>query len=182
MKKIIAITALVSLGFAANAQTPASTTAQQTTNLSLADAIELTFTGSGSATGAAVTMSFANVNDYANGVTSSAQGLKVRSNKNFTVAVKTNAPTFTYTGSATPIPSMPVASVLDVKVSANGTGGTIATGFDNYKDLSSTNQNLITNGSRGGNQTFSVQYQATPGFSYPAGNYAVDVVYTATQL
>ena len=181
MKKIIAIAALVSAGFAANAQTPASTTAQQTTNLSLADAIELTFTGSGSATGAAVTMSFANVNDYANGVASTAQALKVRSNKNFSVAVKTNAANFTYTGSTSPAPVMPVASVLDVKVSANGTGGTIGTGFDNYKDLSSTNQTLISNGSRGGNQTFSVMYNATPGFSYPAGNYAVDVVYTATQ-
>jgi hypothetical protein len=182
MKKIIAIAALVSAGFAANAQTPASSSAQQTVNMSLSDAIELTFTGSGTATGAAVTMSFANVNDYANGVTSSAQALKVRSNKNFTVAVKTNNASFTYTGSASPVPSMPVAGVLDVKVSANGTGGTIGTGFDNYKDLSSSNQSIINNGSRGGNQTFSVQYQATPGFSYPAGNYAVDVVYTATQL
>jgi len=25
-------------------------------------------------------------------------------------------------------------------------------------------------------------YQATPGFSYPAGTYTTDVVYTATQL
>ncbi len=182
MKKIIAIAALISAGFAANAQTPASTSASQTVNLSLTDAIELTFTGTGSATGAAVTMSFNNVNDYANGVTSSAQALKVRSNKNFTVAVKANATNFTYTGTTSPAPVMPVASVLDVKVSANGTGGTIGTGFDNYKDITSSNQNIINNGSRGGNQTFSVMYQATPGFSYPAGNYAVDVVYTATQL
>ncbi len=47
MKKIIAIAALISAGFAANAQTPASTSASQTVNLSLTDAIELTFTGSG---------------------------------------------------------------------------------------------------------------------------------------
>ncbi len=184
MKKLIAIAALISAGFAANAQTPASTSASQTVNLALTDAIELTFTGSGTATGAAVTMSFNNVNDYANGVTSSAQDLKVRSNKNFTVAVKTNAANFTYTGSTTPAPTMPVSGVLAVKVSANGTGGAIASPFtsSSYSTLTSTNQNLITNGSRGGNQTFSVMYQATPGFSYPAGNYAVDVVYTATQL
>ena len=76
---------------------------------------------------------------------------------------------------------MPVTGVLDVKVTANSTGGSIGTGFSSYKDITATAQNIITNGDRGGNQTFSVQYQATPGFSYPAGNYAVDVVYTATQ-
>ncbi len=40
---------------------------------------------------------------------------------------------------------------------------------------------LISNGQNGGNQTFSVMYNATPGFAYPAGTYTVDVVYTATQ-
>ena len=183
MKKIIAIAALVSAGFAANAQTPASAAATQTTNLSLADAIELTFTGSGTATGSAVTMSFADVNDYANGVTSAAQALKVRSNKDFSVTVKSNAANFTYTGSTTPAPTMPVSGVLAVKVSANGTGGSIASPFSSsaYSTLTSSNQSQISGGTRGGNQTFSVMYQATPGFSYPAGTYAVDVVYTATQ-
>ena len=183
MKKVLAIAALVSLGFAANAQTPASTTAQQTVNLSLSDAIELIFTGSGSATGAAVTMSFNNVNDYANGVASSAQELKVRSNKNFSVAVKSNAVSFTYTGTTSPAPVMPVSGVLALKVTANGTGGSIASPFSatTYSTLTSANQNLISAGTRGGNQTFSIMYNATPGFSYPAGNYAVDVVYTATQ-
>ncbi len=181
MKKIVLFAAILScITFAVKAQTPASTSASQTVNLALTDAIELTFTGSGTATGAAVTMSFNNVNDYANGVTSDAQALKVRSNKNFNVAVKANATNFTYTGSTSPAPTMQVSSVLDVKVSANSTGG--STSFSNYEDVTTTNQNIITNGSRGGNQTFSVMYRATPGFSYPAGNYAVDVVYTATQL
>ena len=180
MKKVIAIIGLVAASVAAKAQ--ANSAGQQTVNLSLTDAIELTFTGSGTATGAAVTLPFTTVNDYANGVTSSAQALKVRSNKNFTVAVKANATNFTYVGTTTPAPVMPVASVLDVKVSANGTGGTTAAAFSSYGDITATNQSLITNGTRGGNQTFSVQYQATPGFSYPAGNYSVDVVYTATQL
>ena len=183
MKKIIiAAAAFVSFSFAAKAQV--NSAGQQTVNLSLTDAIELTFTGSGTATGASVTLPFTTVNDYANGVTSAAQQLKVRSNKNFTVAVKSNAANFTYTGSTTPAPAMPVSGVLGVMVSANGTGGTIASPFSasTYSTLTATNQSLITNGTRGGNQTFSVQYQATPGFSYPAGNYSVDVVYTATQL
>ncbi len=77
---------------------------------------------------------------------------------------------------------MPVSGVLGLKVSANGTGGTIAGKFTDFTNLSSTAANLITNGNNGGNQTFSVMYNATPGFSYPAGTYTVDVVYTATQL
>ncbi|MBL7683508.1 MAG: hypothetical protein JNK00_10655, partial [Flavipsychrobacter sp.] len=48
--------------------------------------------------------------------------------------------------------------------------------------LTSTAANLLTNCNNGGNQTFSVMYEATPGFAYPAGTYTVDVVYTATQL
>ena len=182
MKKIIAIAAFVSLGFAANAQN-ANSSASQTTNLSLSNAIEITFTGTGNATGSDVTIPFTTVNDYANGVESSAQSLKVRSNKNFTVAVKTNATNFSYSGSTSPAPTMPVSGVLGIMVTANGTGGTIGNNFSGtaYNTLTSSNQDLITNGSRGGNQTFSVKYKATPGFAYPAGTYSVDVVYTATQ-
>ena len=185
MKKIIAIAVLASLGFAAHAQNQAnqSSSASQTTNLVLSNAIEITFTGNGSATGADVNIPFTSVNDYANGVESSAQELKVRSNKNFTVAVKSNAANFTYTGNTSPAPTMPVENVLAVKVTANGTGGSIANPFSatNYSTLKSSSQDLISAGSRGGNQTFSVKYKATPGFAYPAGTYAVDVVYTATQ-
>jgi hypothetical protein len=155
--------------------------ATQSTNLSLANAIEITFAGNMSATGADVTIPFTTVNDYANGVESDAQELKVRSNKNFSVAVKANASEFSYTGNTTPAPEMPVEGVLAVKVTANGTGGSIAGSFSEYATLTSSNQDLITAADRGGNQTFSVKYKATPGFAYPAGTYAVDVVYTATQ-
>ncbi|MBS1587042.1 MAG: hypothetical protein JSS82_16030 [Bacteroidetes bacterium] len=179
MKKIIIIAITLIAGFAAQAQT--STTASQTVNLVLTNAIDMTFTANGNATGPLVSMPFNTTNDYASGVTSSAQQLKVRSNKNFNVTVKSSATNFSYTGTTTPAPTMPVASVLDVKVSANGTGGAIAGTFANYTDISTTAQNMITGGTYGGNQTFSVMYQATPGWSYPAGTYAVDVVYTATQ-
>ena len=179
MKKIIAIAALSFVGMAAKAQV--ASTATQTVNLNLSNAIELTFTGSGTATGAAVNLAFNTVNDYANGVQSSAQELKVRSNKKFDVTVKTNNASFSYTGSTTPAPVMPVSGVLGLKVSANGTGGTIAGSFAGYTSLSSTAANLIANGLNGGNQTFSVMYNATPGVTYPAGTYTVDVVYTATQ-
>jgi len=182
MKKVFAIAALTIAGFASKAQV--ASTATQTVNLNLSNAIELTFTGSGTATGTAVNLAFNTVNDYANGVTSAAQELKVRSNKKFGVTVKSNNVNFTYTGTTTPAPVMPVASVLDLKVSANGTGGTIASPFSAsaYADITSAAQNLLSNCNNGGNQTFSVMYQATPGFAYPAGTYTVDVVYTATQL
>ena len=185
MKKIIIAAALlVSASFAANAQsTPASSSASQTVNLNLSNAIEITFTGTNNATGAAVNLAFTTVNDYANGVTSTEQELKVRSNKKFTVAVKANNGSFSYTGSTSPAPTMPVQGVLGVMVSSNNTGGAIAAPFSNssYSSLTASNQNLITNANNGGNQRFGIKYEATPGFAYPAGTYTVDVTYTATQ-
>ena len=162
--------------FAAQAQT-----ATQTVSLSLTDFIEMDFTATGTATGPTVTMNFATVTDYANGVTSSAQQLKVLSTRHFNVTVKTSSTNFSYTGTATPTPTMPVSGILNAMVTANATGGTIAAPFTAFSTLTSSNQNLITNGSNGGNQTFSVQYKATPGFAYPGGTYATTVVYTATQ-
>jgi hypothetical protein len=182
MKKIAIIAAtFVSFATAANAQV--NSTAQQQVNLNLSNAIEITFTGSGTATGSPVTMAFTTVADYASGVESAAQQLKVRSNKNFTVAVKANSANFSYTGSTTPAPTMPVASVLGIMVPTNGTGGSIATPFSAsaYSAITATNQNLITAGTNGGNKTFEVKYKADPQFNYPAGTYTVDVVYTATQ-
>ncbi len=160
-----------------------SSGADQVVNVALSNAIEITFTGNGSAMGADVNIPFTTVNHYANGVESDAQELKIRSNKNFSVAVKTNAANFTYTGNTTPAPSMPVSGVLALKVTANGTGGSVANPFStsNYSTLTSSDQDLISSANRGGNQAFSVKYKATPGFAYPAGTYSVDVVYTATQ-
>ena len=128
-------------------------------------------------------MAFNNVNNYANGVESSTQELRIRSNKDFSVAVKSNATNFSYSGPSSPAPTMPVNNVLGVLIASNNTGGSIASGFSNsaYNSISSSNKTLINNGSRGGNRSFSVKYKTTPGFAYPAGTYSVDVVYTATQ-
>lgn len=183
MKRIITIAAAI-LAFASttNAQN-ATSSASQTTKLSLSNAVEITFTGSGTTTGGTVTLPFTTVTDYANGVTSGEQELRVRSNKAFGVTVKTNAANFSYTGSTTPSPTMPVNNVLKLKVEDNNTGGSVGSAFSTslYKTLTNADQNLITNGTYGGNQTFAVKYQATPGFAYPAGDYTVNVVYTVTQ-
>lgn len=178
MKKIATIIALVFTTSAIYAQ---SDNAAQTVNMALSDVLEITFAGTGSATGNTVDMPFSSVNDYANGITSIDQQLVVRSNQKFHVRVKANASKFTYTGSASPAPAMKVNNVLSIKVSSNNTGGTIGNGYSNFKKLSTTGREIIKNGQSGGNQNFSVQYKATPGFSFPSGNYTVDIIYTATQ-
>jgi hypothetical protein len=178
MKKLIITTALLSFGIATHAQLSVSAT--QTTNLSLADAIDVTFTGTGTNT-ATVSLPFTTPDDYASGITSSAQTLKVRSTKDFNVEVKSNSANFSYSGSASPAPTMPLSGVFTMKVSANSTGGSIASPFSAFSAVTTSNQSLITSGTKGGNQTFAVQYNATPGFSYPGGTYSVDIIYTATQ-
>ncbi len=181
MKKLIILSAAVlGFNFAANAQ--ATSSANQNVALNLSNAIAITFVSSGTATGTAVALPFTTVADYSNGVTSAAQSLKVQSNKAFNLTINANAASFTYSGTTTPAPTMPVSGVLAAQVTANGTGGTVASGFNSaYANLTSTAQSLISGCSNGSNQTFDVKYQATPGFAYPAGTYTANVVYTATQ-
>ncbi|MBS1771488.1 MAG: hypothetical protein JST82_01420 [Bacteroidetes bacterium] len=179
MKKIIAAALLVMSSVYANAQSVTST-ASQTTNLSLSNAIDITYVGNGSATGASVNFSFNSVNDYANGLESSGIQMKVRSNKAFNVSVKSSSTNFTYSGSTTPAPVMPVWSVLNFKLTSNTTGGWSWVN-NNYDYIDQNNWTFLYGGDNGGNQTFTVQYRVKPGFAYPAGTYTTDVVYTATQ-
>lgn len=183
MKKVMIIAVLIVCGFVANAQNP-SATATQTTNLVLSNAIELTFTGTSNATGKNVNLNFLTVNEYANGIESGDQWLKVRSNKDYNISVKTNSANFTYSGNTNPAPVMSVQNVLDLMVRFNYTGATIGAHFSSshFRKLSDIDRNLLENADRGGNQTFAIKYKATPGFAYPEGTYSVDVVYTATQL
>ena len=78
---------------------------------------------------------------------------------------------------------MPVSGVLKLMVTANSTGGSVASPFStsSYATLTDADQDLITSGTYGSNQLFSIQYKAEPGFTYPAGTYTTSVVYTATQ-
>lgn len=157
--------------------------ASQQTKLVMSNVIDITFTATNDDAGGTVSLGFTNVNDYANGVESDLIEMKVRSNKKFRVQAKTNSSRFTYTGTTTPTPQMNVSNVLFLKVSDNKTGGSVSSNFNNkYRTMSSSNQTLISNGTPGDEQTFNVQYKATPGFNFPAGTYAVNVVYTATQL
>ncbi len=183
MRKILLTAALLASATVMHAQS-GSNSASQTVTMTTGNSIELKFTASSSATGNTVTMPFSSVTDYTNGVISADQQISVMSNKNFNVSVKSSSTNFTYAGSATPTPTMPVSGVLGLMVSANSTGGSIASPFSSssYSTITSANQNFITNGTLGSAQLFSVKYKGTPGFNYPGGSYTVDIVYTATQL
>ena len=184
MKKIILFTAgLIGFTTAAMAQSNASGAAQQAVQLGLSNALEITFVANNSASGATVTLPFTTSDDYANGVESATQQLKVRSNKNFNVTVKTAGANFMVTNNGSTATSSMPASVLGLVVTNNSTGGKLGQNFlaSAYNALSNTAANLITNATNGGNQNFTVKYKATPGFAYPAGTYATDVIYAATQ-
>lgn len=166
------------------AQTNVSGNAQQAVNLGLSNALEITFASNNSTTGSTVAIPFTSVNDYASGVESTVQTLNIRSNKNFKIAVKTSSGHFSVTNNGvTTTSSMPV-SVLGIKIASNNTGGSLGAGFSTstYKALSSSSKTMINNATAGGSNSVAVQYKATPGFTYPAGTYNINVIYTATQL
>ncbi|MEZ5016936.1 MAG: hypothetical protein R2800_07775 [Flavipsychrobacter sp.] len=179
MKKIILFAiAIFSITLAAKADN-ATNGANQTAKLALSNAIEIKFYSN--YYGGTQTLTFNNVNDYANGKTSGYQILIIRSNKDYNVTVKANASNFSYSGSTNPAPVMPI-SKLNVANFYNGTGGTVANTFNNnYAPLSNVDQPLINNGKKGNFRYFFTRYKATPGFAYPAGTYTAEVIYTATQ-
>lgn len=183
MKKTILGLAFI-LGFntISNAQN-ASATASQSTSLSLSNAISINFTGTGTTVGGTVSMAFSTITDFLTGITSSAQQLKVQSNLPFDVTVKVDANSFLYAGLGIVNINLLPTNMYQLKVTANGTGGSIASPFSSssFATLTGNNQNLITNGTNGNNQTFSVTYKCIPGLLLPAGIYSQNVVYTATQ-
>lgn len=181
MKKLTAIFITLICSTSAFAQN-ASSSASQTTNLQLTNAIEISFTATGNSTGSTVNMNFNTVNDYANGIESAQYQIRVRSNRKFDIEMEASSDYFTYSGTTSPAPQMRVKDVLDMKITSNNTGGQINGGYHQYKHVEGNNDKRILNDcDNGANQTFSVQYRATPGFDYPAGTYTITMIYTATQ-
>lgn len=182
MKKII-ILSIVLAGFKLSANAQATTSANQNVGLSLSNALTITFVANSSANGATASIPFATVSDYVNGVESNLQNLKVQSNKKFNVTLNAASANFTYSGTASPAPTMPVTGVLTCDIENNNTGGTINTAYANetYGAISTTPVTLISNANNGNSQTFAVEYYAQPGFAYPAGTYTVNVIISATQ-
>ena len=168
--------------FAAKAQN-ASGVAQQSVQLGLSNALDISFVNSGSAQGNTVTMAFNDASDYANGVESSAQELKIRSNKNFKVSVKIDLDNFSYVGNGNLYTAVIPSDAFQLKMTANTTSGTISSPFStsSYATLTDNDQNLIVNAVNGNDRRFSFKYKCNPGWGMPAGTYTFDVVYTATQ-
>ena len=184
MKKIITTLLLASAFVQATAQNQASDVeqARQAAKLVMSNAIDITFSANNSNAGGTVSLVFDDINDFANGVNSSPYQIRVRSNKRFRVQAKTSSSRFSYTGNTSPAPRMNVSNTLFLKVTNNNTGGSVANNFNNkFRTLSSSNQTLVSNATAGGTKTFNVEYRANPGYNFPAGNYTVNVIYTATQ-
>ena len=142
-----------------NAQTTTAT-ASQSVVLTLQNQIDISIVA---ATGTGFT--FTSPAEYSSGITNaSASQFQVRSNKPWAVTVA--AATANFSGVVTtPMP----ANKLGVKLSSGSS----------FSQLSTTAANL-TSGARGSG-TFTVDYNANPGFNYDAGTYTLSVVYTATQ-
>lgn len=162
MKKVTLIATIILAGFFTSEAQNSTATATQTVTLILKNAISIDLT---SATG--TNFSFNNTNDYQNGETNTnASTFTVKSNRPWAVSVNTASANFS--GPASPSAIMP-SSVLGVRVA----------GGSNFSPLSTT-ASALTSGGRG-NSSFSIDYNANPGYGYDAGTYTISVVYTATQ-
>ncbi len=182
MKKIITLIIAIAGFSAVSMAQGASASASQTVVLTLSNVMSITFVATSTNTGNVVNLPFSTLSQYANGIASQPQQLRIQSNKAYNISVATNASTFAYSGSATPAPAMPVNGVLALQVSQNGTGGNISSEFNGtYASLSNTPHSLVSAGGYGNNNTLSIQYEANPGINYPSGVYAANVVYTASQ-
>jgi hypothetical protein len=184
MKKIM-ITSLLLLGIRLHSygQEELKRPASQNVELILSDVIEITFNTTNATTGPNVDLDFKTVKDYYEGVESAPQTLKIRSNKGFTVSVKTTSSDMGYAGPAHAKNKVKVSEALNIRVPDNRTGGNIVPPFSGnaYKNLSSNDKVLLDACNQGNNQTFSVQYKADPKVAYAPGAYSVDVVYTASR-
>lgn len=173
MKNILFLAAIILFGFAAKAQTQPATpaTGTQIVEVNMPNIISI------SAPASNAQVSFSTINDYL-GKESIAQPFSVTSNKNWQLEMKSDANFQDLANSLT----MPITGgIFKMKVIGNP-DITVATGFDNYSQVTTSNQIVVTTGAKGNATPVSVQYRVAPGFTYPGGNYTNTVTYTATQL
>jgi hypothetical protein len=177
MKRFLnGLSLLLSISLPCSAQL--NSQANQNANLNLSNAIAVTFVPTGTSTGNTVNLDFNTTNDYVNGVSSSPQQLKVQSNKHYNVSISSSSLNFTYQGLISPAPTMQISNVLKFLVSNNSTG---SLSYSSYTYVPYGTATIINWCSPGGNNTFDVTYLAIPGYSYPAGRYTANIIYTATQ-
>jgi hypothetical protein len=128
-----------------------------------------------------VNLHFTTAAQYQQGIVSNDQELSISSNKAFKISVQAETPNFSYAGIATQNPVMPVDNTLFLSLKDNVTGGNIVSGFDNFKSIKTTAQDILVDGQQGGDKKVTINYKAIPTLAYASGSYSVGVIYTATQ-
>jgi hypothetical protein len=176
MKKLILIVILAVAGLNANAQNTSASAAQEA-SLSLANVITISFATPGSDN---IQVMFNSAAEMNNGIETMEHQLLVQSNLPYkvTMDVPTN---FSYTGSATTNNVIPTLEKFKMKITDNNTGGSNLMG-GGYNNVPSGSTDILTNCPASGDATFDVKYKLKPGSSYASGTYAMNIVYTATQL
>ena len=162
MKKLVATVAMcLSILFNVSAQ---GTTKTHTVTYTINNILELDFDN----TTQNLAFTFATANDFETGKTNaSAAGLRVRSNKAWTVSVKANTANFAATAGGD-------ANVTANKLSIRKNGTTT------FIPLTTADQSLATGAKGGfGTNTFLIDYFANPGYIAPA-TYTLGVTFTVT--
>lgn len=182
MKQLFTTLLLITAATTANAQN-ASSGASQTVSLALANVVQISQFSAGNGNSSAVSMPLMGTDVMNNGIESPEYSVSINSTNGFSVKAQAVSEYFTYSGPATTNTTMKVSDVLALKVTNNATTGNIAGGHSQFQPVSGSAQSqVITDASRGANQTFAVKYKATPGYDYPGGTYTASVVYTVTQF
>ena len=160
MKRIVLLIMVAFCSVAVHAQATSSTS--QTVTLLLKDAISISIS---SATG--TSFQFDDVNKYQNGLTNlNASTVLIKSNRPWNATIKSATATFAGPAGS---PAMP-STVLGIRQSGTNTG---------FGQLSTTP--LTYGAGDRGVYSYSVDYNANPGFAYDAGTYTISVVFTVTQ-
>ena len=182
MKKIVLSAAAIFTFGLINAQTVSTQTpASQTAKIVINDAIDIRFI-SNSTTGNDIPFTFSTIQNFIDGVVSSEEPeLLIRSNKDFNVSVRAKSTTFNG-----PTGTSMSADILKIMAVKQPLGSNLATPFStaSYAPISYTAQTIFQGCSKGwtsSDQNFKLRFKAEPATQIPAGNYTIDVEYTATQ-
>ncbi len=176
LKKLACCIALAIGSYSASYGQEYAAAGTQRTNLAVGDIIAIGLVNS---SGDFITMFFPEQKDLVNGLETPKQNLVVKSNQHFKVTLTTTTGAFKYNGVGNPQNAVPLDGIIKVKVEDNQTGGQALT---DYNAVSLYPVTLISNGTYGDNQAFTVRFKATPGLQLPSGVYEVNVVYTATSM
>lgn len=138
------------------------------------------FSNSGGGSGGSATVNFplSGASALSQGIESSEIQMAMQCNAAYDVSISASSTSFSYNGTSTFPVTMNVRDVLSISITGNNTGGTISNGFSQFQFIDGTNAKLAIASGQPGVSTFSFKYKALPGFSYPAGIYTTNIVFT----